>query len=81
MKYKFDITTLKGRLNRVSDWMKNHHFPPRLLFLIMGIISTIWFLIRVIPKPSHAVHPCMQAAAPFMSGYAFVCTSISRGQN
>ena len=48
--------------------MTSHHVPPKLLFFIIGIISTIWFLIRVIPKPSRATYPCMRVAAPFMSG-------------
>jgi len=66
---KFDIFKLKGKLSKIRDWMKDHHFPPRLLFFLMGIISTLWFLIRVIPKPSRATYPCMQVAAPFMSGF------------
>lgn len=41
----------------------------KLAFLILGIGSTIWFLIRVIPKPSRAGYPCMRAAAPIMSGF------------
>ncbi len=59
---------MKAKLNKLSDWMKNHNIPPRIVFFILGIISTIWFLIRVIPKPSRATYPCMKVAAPFMSG-------------
>lgn len=40
-----------------------------IIFLIIGTLATVWFLIRVIPKPSRATYPCMQAAAPFMSGF------------
>jgi len=65
---KFDIYKLKGKLAEIRDWMRIHHIPPRLLFFILGAISTIWFLIRVIPKPSRAGYPCMKVAAPFMSG-------------
>jgi len=42
--------------------------PAKIIFIISGIGSTIWFLIRVIPKPSRATYPCMRVAAPFMSG-------------
>ncbi len=66
---RFDITKLKGKLGNIRDWMIKHHLPPRLLFISMGIVSTLWFLIRVIPKPSRAAYPCMQVAAPFMSGF------------
>jgi hypothetical protein len=41
-----------------------------LSFGLLGVISSLWFLIRVIPKPSRATYPCMQAAAPIMSGFA-----------
>ncbi len=47
----------------------DRHLPPKLLFIATGIISTIWFLIRVIPKPSRAAYPCMRVAAPVMSGF------------
>jgi ligand-binding sensor domain-containing protein len=73
---KFDIQKLKGKLSDIRDWMKDHHFPPKLLFYIMGIISTIWFLIRVIPKPSRANYPCMQVAAPLMSGFVVYLLSL-----
>jgi hypothetical protein len=66
---KFDILKLRGKLSGIRDWMNDHHFPPRLMFYLLGIISTIWFLIRVIPKPSRATYPCMKVAAPFMSGF------------
>ena len=74
---KFDILKLKGKPGKTRDWMKSHHFPPRLLFILLGIISTIWFLIRVIPKPSRATYPCMRVAAPFMSGLIVYLLSVA----
>jgi hypothetical protein len=41
----------------------------RVSFLFLGFTSTLWFLIRVIPKPSRAAYPCMQASAPLMSAF------------
>jgi hypothetical protein len=75
-KVRFDISKLKGELGKIRNWMTNHHFPPRLLFILMGIISTVWFLIRVIPKPSRAGYPCMQVAAPLMSGFIVYLLSL-----
>jgi hypothetical protein len=75
-KHRFGINNLKGKLSRIRDWMKNHHFPHRLMFILMGVISTIWFLIRVIPKPSRATYPCMQVAAPVMSGFVIYLLSL-----
>ncbi len=48
----------------------------KLVFLIMGISSTLWFLVRVIPKPQRAAYPCMRAAAPVMSGFVLYLLSL-----
>lgn len=73
---RFDVSRLKGSLGRMCRWMINKHIPPRLLFVIMGIASTVWFLIRVIPKPSRASYPCVRTAAPIMSGFIIYLLSI-----
>lgn len=44
-------------------------FTARISIIILGITSTVWFLVRVIPKPQRAAYPCMRAAAPLMSGF------------
>ncbi|MDP4271064.1 MAG: DUF362 domain-containing protein [Bacteroidota bacterium] len=36
---------------------------------IIGLGALIWFLIRVIPKPSRATYPCQQAAFPIASAF------------
>lgn len=42
----------------------------RNLFLpVLGLSSLLWFLIRVLPKPSRAQYPCMKAAAPLASAF------------
>ena len=51
----------------------------RLLFLLTGIAATLWFLIRVIPKPSRATYPCMRAAAPLASGFVIWLTGVAGG--
>jgi hypothetical protein len=40
-----------------------------LLFPVLGLSSLIWFLIRVIPKPTRATYPCMRVAAPMASSF------------
>jgi len=44
---------------------------PWLIWLlpIAGLVSLVWFLIRVIPKPSRATYPCQRFAAPIASGF------------
>lgn len=66
----------KERINRMVDWMKDHRVPPRLLLMVLGILSTVWFLVRVLPKPSRATYPCMQVAAPIMSGFIIYLLSL-----
>lgn len=49
-------------------------------FIIISIVATMWFLIRVIPKPSRATYPCMRAAAPFLSGLVVYLLSLFGGK-
>ena len=39
------------------------------IFPFAGLVSLIWFLIRVIPKPSRALYPCQRVAFPLASGF------------
>ena len=39
------------------------------IFPVAGLLSLIWFLIRVVPKPSRAVYPCQRVAFPLASGF------------
>jgi len=41
----------------------------KIYLIIIGLLSLIWFLIRVIPKPSRAAYPCQQAAFPVASAF------------
>ena len=43
--------------------------PGAWLVGLMGLGSLIWFLVRVIPKPSRAAYPCQRAAAPLAGGF------------
>lgn len=36
---------------------------------LTGLISLMWFLVRVIPKPSRTTYPCQRMAAPLASGF------------
>ena len=39
------------------------------LFPITGLVALIWFLLRVVPKPSRAFYPCQRVAMPLASGF------------
>ncbi|HPS12348.1 MAG TPA: DUF362 domain-containing protein [Prolixibacteraceae bacterium] len=59
----------KINLSKVKQALLRCKVPARFTFFSLGIASTVWFLVRVIPKPSRATYPCMKAASPFMSGF------------
>ncbi len=40
-----------------------------LFFPVLGFLSLVWFLVRVIPKPSRVGYPCMQATFPMASTF------------
>jgi hypothetical protein len=44
-------------------------FIKKLFFPVIGMASLLWFLIRVIPKPSRVAYPCMKATAPVASTF------------
>ena len=39
------------------------------MFPIGGLFALLWFLLRVIPKPSRATYPCQRMAFPLASGF------------
>ncbi len=39
------------------------------VFPVTGLAALVWFLVRVIPKPSRATYPCQRAAMPMASGF------------
>ena len=55
-------------IEKLIDFIKKP-VVKRITLLFLGFTSTAWFLIRVIPKPSRATYPCMQASAPMMSAF------------
>lgn len=69
-KFPEKFSRLKTRLDRWS-------VPARIGFVVVGLASTVWFLVRVIPKPSRAAYPCMRTAAPLMSAFIVYVLSFS----
>lgn len=61
---------LCNRIGFLTGWGRKH---PLLMWVlpIGGLISLIWFVIRVVPKPSRATYPCQRLAAPLASGFIF----------
>jgi uncharacterized protein (DUF362 family) len=65
-------------MNKILKWISSVRKTAilKITFVLTGIASTTWFLIRVIPKPQRATYPCMRAAAPVMSGFIIWILSV-----
>lgn len=48
----------------------------KIIFLLAGLAALVWFLIRVIPKPSRASYPCQRAAFPLASAFVIWLTGF-----
>ena len=59
---KYPNTTNHSRRKMKYRWFK-------WLLPITGLVSLVWFLIRVLPKPSRATYPCQRLAFPLASGF------------
>ncbi len=57
-----------AKANSFIAWTGKYPWLVWLLPLI-GLVSLIWFLVRVIPKPSRASYPCQRLAAPLAGGF------------
>jgi hypothetical protein len=49
----------------------------KIILLSIGLGALIWFLIRVIPKPSRATYPCQRAAFPVASAFVIWLTGFT----
>ncbi len=47
----------------------------QIYLIILGFFALIWFLVRVIPKPSRAAYPCQRAAFPLASAFVLWLTA------
>jgi hypothetical protein len=59
-KYMKTSENYPGKLQGIHQLLKRYRIPYKIIFLLMGIASTVWFFVRVIPKPSRISYrgPC-----------------------
>lgn len=49
----------------------------KVCFPLLGLVALVWFLIRVVPKPTRIEYPCQQVAAPLaLSFVAFISSTL-----
>ena len=70
------VPHLPFKMQQLVWKLRKSSLPGTILFIFIGLLATIWFLIRVIPKPSRASYPCMQATAPFMAAFVMYLLSL-----
>lgn len=70
------IATFPGWLQKTTTCLIDKKAPEKLLFFTTSLLATVWFVVRVLPKPSRATYPCMKVAAPMASSLAVLIFSI-----
>jgi hypothetical protein len=65
----------KSRLDRLLSFTRCN----RIWAAMFGCGALIWFLLRVIPKPSRASYPCQRAAFPLASGFVLWLCATAGG--
>jgi hypothetical protein len=55
--------------NKETRWLK-------WLFPVTGLLSLIWFLVRVVPKPTRASYPCQRVAGPMAGTFLLWLTGL-----
>jgi len=55
---------------------KWRYFWTKLFSAAVGLFALVWFLIRVIPKPSRATYPCQRVAFPIASSFVAYLVGI-----
>ena len=62
------LFTMCPRTGRITGVRKPAQLPL-FLFPLAGFLALLWFLIRVVPKPSRAAYPCQRVAAPLAGSF------------
>jgi hypothetical protein len=71
------LRILPDWIKRTTRFLTRIKVPGKIIYLLISLVATLWFLFRVIPKPSRALYPCMQVAAPIMSSFVIWILTIS----
>jgi len=71
------LLKIRNSFSSLFKQVQSSRLYSKLIFFVAGGISTIWFLVRVIPKPGRAAYPCMQAAAPVASSFVLYIIGLA----
>ena len=65
--------------NKDFDGTGSKKHLPKWLLPIVGFLALIWFLLRVIPKPSRTLYPCQRVAFPLAAGFIAWLLGLTAG--
>jgi len=71
------LKKLPGWIKKTTHFLYHSKVPGKIVFILISLLASIWFLFRVIPKPTRATYPCMQIAAPMMSSFVIWLLTLS----
>jgi len=75
-KHNIDVLCISAKNSQKKHAMRtNSKF--KIFFWVSGLIALLWFIFRVIPKPSRAAYPCMRASMPLASAFVLHIISLS----
>jgi hypothetical protein len=72
-----NYTKQAGWKSKLNNLLVRFRFPSKITFVIIGVASLIWLLIRVVPKPQRATYPCVKATAPWASAFVIYILGIT----
>ncbi len=64
-----DVPGVCSKTGKRRNQKRKKYWLAIWLLPITGLLSLLWFLVRVIPKPNRAAYPCMRVAAPMASTF------------
>lgn len=65
IKSQFTVCPKTGRITGLKKGKRT----SMVLWIILGVASVVWVVIRVVPKPSRAEYPCQKFAQPIAAGF------------
>jgi hypothetical protein len=70
-------SNVEGHVKSMRKKSRAAHLATRIAGVAIGLGALVWFLVRVIPKPSRASYPCQRAAFPLASAFVLWVCSLS----
>ncbi len=71
------MSEYRGSLCKKRNESRKHFRLFPIVYLFTGAAALVWFLIRVVPKPSRAAYPCQRAAFPIATSFVLWLAGVA----